>query len=69
MGLSYFSLCYIFEVLFGIIFSFQMLQSTGNTMVLNKVDFVNSGNYSCEVIADASFHTLYKQEHMLVIGI
>ena len=42
--------------------------STGNTMVLNKVDFINSGAYSCEVIADLSFHTLIENKDMLVIG-
>ena len=45
-----------------------MAHSTGKTMVLNKVDFVNSGAYSCEVIADLTFHTLIETKHMLVIG-
>ena len=46
----------------------QMKHSTGNTMVLNSVNFANSGAYSCEVIADTTFHTLIQTKHMLVIG-
>ena len=47
---------------------FQMQRSNGNTMVLDRVDFINSGAYSCEVIADQTFHTLIETKHMLVIG-
>ena len=45
-----------------------MKHSTGNMMVLNSVNFANSGAYSCEVIADTTFHTLIQTKHMLVIG-
>ena len=47
---------------------FQMMYSTGKTMVLDKVEFVNTGAYSCEVIADLTFHTLIETEYMTVIG-
>lgn len=33
------------------------------------VDFVNSGAYSCEVIADTTFHTLIETKEMLVIDL
>ena len=45
-----------------------MIHSTGTTMVLNKVDFVNTGAYSCEVIADLTFHTLIETNYMTVVG-
>jgi len=50
-------------------YNVSMKYSTGNTMVLNKVDFINSGAYSCEVIADTNFHTLIQTKHMLVIDL
>ena len=37
-------------------------------MVLSSVNFENSGAYSCEVIADITFHTLIQTKNMLVIG-
>ena len=37
-------------------------------MRLESVSFVNSGAYSCEVIADTTFHTLIETKEMLVIG-
>ena len=37
-------------------------------MVLHNVNFENSGAYSCEVIADITFHTLIQTKNMLVIG-
>ena len=37
-------------------------------MVLHSVNFENSGAYSCEVIADITFHTLIQTKNMLVIG-
>ena len=45
-----------------------MRLSTGYTMVLNNVQFVNSGNYSCEAIAEHTFHTKIDDKPMLVIG-
>ena len=35
---------------------------------MDGVSFVNSGAYSCEVIADTTFHTLIETKEMLVIG-
>ena len=45
-----------------------MLRSTGETMVLTNVGFVNTGAYSCEVIADLTFHTLIETSYMTVVG-
>jgi hypothetical protein len=46
---------------------FQSNNSTGQTLQLLNVDFVNSGAYSCEVIVDTTFHTLIETKKMLVI--
>ena len=40
----------------------------GRQLCLLGVSFVNSGAYSCEVIADGSFHTLIDTKNMTVIG-
>lgn len=50
-------------------YNVSMQRSNGNTMVLDRVDFINSGAYSCEVIADQTFHTLIETKHMLVIDL
>jgi hypothetical protein len=52
---------------FVTLFIFQTY-STGGSLRLLGVDFVNSGAYSCEVIADTTFHTLIETKEMLVIG-
>jgi len=50
-------------------YNVSMRRSTGNTMVLHSVNFENSGAYSCEVIADITFHTLIQTKNMLVIDL
>ena len=47
---------------------FQGLLSDGRTLWLRKVNLHNSGKYSCEVIAEYTFHTLIKSAHMQVVG-
>ena len=37
-------------------------------MHMQNLNFENSGAYSCEVIADVTFHTLIESKEMLVIG-
>ncbi len=44
-------------------------RSSNTTLFIGKVDFANSGAYSCEVIADGSFHTLIETREMLVIDL
>ncbi|XP_040575762.1 uncharacterized protein [Lepeophtheirus salmonis] len=44
-------------------------KSTGETLFLHSVNFENSGAYSCEVIADITFHTLIQTKEMLVIDL
>ena len=46
----------------------QESRSNGRTIYLQSVDYENSGSYSCEVIADGSFHTLMQTKTMTVIG-
>ena len=46
----------------------QGLLSDGKTLWLRNVNFHNSGQYSCEVVADKTFLTLIKAAHMQVVG-
>jgi len=43
--------------------------STGTSLRLMNVNYGNSGNYTCEVIADGSFHTLMETRAMTVIDL
>ncbi|XP_023338379.1 uncharacterized protein LOC111709035 [Eurytemora carolleeae] len=43
--------------------------SDGKTLLLRNVNFHNTGEYSCEVIADQTFHTLIKKAHMQVVDL
>ena len=52
-------------ILLGVL---QELRSNGRTLWMRNVNFQNSGEYSCEVIAERTFLTLIKKAHMQVVG-
>lgn len=50
-------------------YNVSMEHSTGYVLYLDDAKFVNTGVYSCEVIADTTFHTLIETKKMLVIDL
>eukprot|EP00090_Calanus_glacialis_P022022 TRINITY_DN33973_c0_g1_i1.p1 TRINITY_DN33973_c0_g1~~TRINITY_DN33973_c0_g1_i1.p1 ORF type:complete len:330 (-),score=19.64 TRINITY_DN33973_c0_g1_i1:402-1391(-) len=50
-------------------FDVDGLLSDGKTLWLRNVNFHNSGQYSCEVVADKTFLTLIKAAHMQVVDL
>lgn len=50
-------------------FNVSEASSSGWSLHMQQVSFINSGAYSCEVIADTTFHTLIETKEMLVIDL
>jgi len=50
-------------------FHIDELLSNGRTLWLRNVNFHNSGEYSCEVVAERTFLTLIKKAHMQVVDL